>query len=155
MLADGFDNQAISYAAPSIIAEWGINRALMTPVFNLSIAGAITGAIVFATLADRFGRRPATMSAVALFGGFTLAIPLAHSIAQLALLRFCASLGVGGAMPLAMTLAADYARSGKRAFAATLLFAGYTAGSSGGGWLAAEIGPPFGWRSIFFGGGAG
>jgi MFS transporter, AAHS family, 4-hydroxybenzoate transporter len=155
MLADGFDNQAINYAAPSIIAEWGINRALMTPVFNLSIAGAITGAVVFAMLADRYGRRPATMGAVALFGGFTLAIPLAHSIAQLALLRFCASLGVGGAMPLAMTLAADYARSGKRAFAATLLFAGYTAGSSGGGWLAAEIVPPFGWRSIFFIGGTG
>lgn len=155
MLADGFDNQAINYAAPSIIAEWGMNRALMTPVFNLSIVGAITGAILFATLADRYGRRPAAIGAVALFGGFTLAIPLAHSITQLALLRFCASLGVGGAMPLAMTLAADYARSGKRAFAATLLFTGYTAGSSGGGWLAAEIVPLFGWRSIFFVGGAG
>ena len=155
MLADGFDNQAINYAAPSIIAEWGINRALMTPVFNLSIVGAITGAVVFASLADRYGRRPVTIGAVALFGGFTLAIPLAPSIAQLALLRFCASLGVGGAMPLAMTLAADYARSGRRAFAATLLFTGYTLGSSGGGWLAAEIVPAFGWRSIFFVGGFG
>src|SRR5438105_1471255 len=155
MLADGFDNQAINYAAPSIIAEWGINRALMTPVFNLSIVGAITGAILFATFGDRYGRRPAAIGAVALFGGFTLAIPLAHNIAQLSLLRFCASLGIGGGMPLAMTLASDYARSSKRAFAATLLFVGYTAGSSGGGWLAAEIVPPFGWRSIFIVGGIG
>ena len=91
MLADGFDNQAINYAAPSIIAEWGINRALMTPVFNLSIVGAITGAILFATLGDRYGRRPAAIGAVALFGGFTLAIPLAHNIVQLSLLRFFAS----------------------------------------------------------------
>ena len=155
MLADGFDNQAINYAAPSIIAEWAINRALMTPVFNLSIAGAITGAIIFSTLADHCGRRPAAIGAVALFGGFTLAIPLAHNIAQLSLLRFCASLGIGGGMPLAMTLAPDYARGSKRAFAATLLFVGYTAGSSGGGWLAAEIVPVFGWRSIFIAGGAG
>ena len=31
MLADGFDNQAINYAAPAIIREFGIERALMTP----------------------------------------------------------------------------------------------------------------------------
>src|SRR4051794_33526737 len=66
MLADGFDNQAINYAAPAIIREWGINRALMTPVFNISIVGWMSGSIVFAMLADKIGRRPATVMAVLL-----------------------------------------------------------------------------------------
>src|SRR5438105_14726430 len=155
MLADGYDNQSINYAAPSIIAEWGIDRALMTPVFNFSIAGAITGAIIFSMMADRHGRRPATITAVALFGAFTLAIPFARNLVELATYRFCASLGIGAGMPLAIALACDYARSNRRALYATLLFAGYTVGSSGGGLLAAVIVPQFGWRSVFYTGGFG
>jgi len=106
MLADGFDNQAINYAAPAIIQEWGINRALMTPVFNISIIGWMSGSIVFAMLADRIGRRPSTLLAVLLFGGFTLAIPISTNLYELGALRFCAAFGVGGAMPMAISLPA-------------------------------------------------
>jgi AAHS family 4-hydroxybenzoate transporter-like MFS transporter len=153
MLADGYDNQAINYAAPAIIHEWGISTAAMTPVFNISILGWITGSIAFGMLADRVGRRPATILAVLVFGAFTLAIPLARDLAGLSVLRFCAALGVGGGMPMAIALISDYAKSSRRALFVTLLFLGYTAGSSGGGLLAAEIVPQFGWRSVFYAGG--
>lgn len=155
MLADGFDNQAINYAAPTIIKEWGIERALMTPVFNISIVGWMTGSIVFAMLADRIGRRPSTLLAAFLFGGFTLAIPLSTNLYELAFLRFCAAFGVGGAMPMAIALVSDYAKSKSRGFRITLMYLGYTAGSSGGGILAAEIIPEYGWRSVFYVGGIG
>jgi len=155
MLADGFDNQAINYAAPAIIEEWGINRALMTPVFNISIVGWMTGSIVFAMLADRIGRRPSTLLAVLLFGAFTLAIPLSTNLYELAVLRFCAAFGVGGAMPMAISLISDYAKTKSRGLRITLMYLGYTAGSSGGGILAAELIPQFGWRSVFYVGGVG
>ncbi len=144
MLADGFDNQAINYAAPSIIAEWGINRALMTPVFNISIVGWMTGSIVFAMLADRIGRRPSILLAVLLFGGFTFLIPTSSNLVELSVLRFCAAFGVGGAMPMAIALISDYSKSKNRGFRITLMYLGYTAGSSGGGMLAAEIIPQYG-----------
>jgi AAHS family 4-hydroxybenzoate transporter-like MFS transporter len=155
MLADGFDNQALNYAAPGIIKEWGINRALMTPVFNISIVGWMAGSVVFAMLADRIGRRRAILLATALFGCFTFAVPFAHNLVELSILRFCAALGIGGGMPMAVSLITDYARSGKRGLIITLLYLGYTAGSSGGGLLAAEIIPAYGWRSVFYVGGAG
>ena len=150
MLADGFDNQALNYAAPGIIKEWGINRALMTPVFNVSIVGWMAGSVVFAMLADRIGRRRAILLATTLFGGFTFAVPFAHNLVELSILRFCAALGIGGGMPMAVSLITDYARSGKRGLIITLLYLGYTAGSSGGGLLAAEIIPAYGWRSVFY-----
>jgi MFS transporter, AAHS family, 4-hydroxybenzoate transporter len=155
MLADGFDNQALNYAAPGIIKEWGINRALMTPVFNVSIIGWMAGSVIFAMLADRMGRRRAILLAIALFGGFTFAVPFAHNLVELSTLRFCAALGIGGGMPMAVSLITDYARSGKRGLIITLLYLGYTAGSSGGGLLAAELIPAYGWRSVFYLGGAG
>ena len=155
MVADGFDNQAINYAAPSIIQEWGISRAAMTPVFNISVIGWTFGSIVFAMLADRIGRRPATVLAVTVFGAFTLAVPLATDLTELAALRFCAAFGVGGGMPMAIALVCDYAKSTNRALRGTLLFLGYTFGTTGGGLLAAEIVPVYGWRSVFYVGGAG
>jgi len=155
MLADGFDNQALNYAAPGIIKEWGINRALMTPVFNVSIVGWMAGSVVFAMLADRLGRRRAILLATALFGVFTFAVPFAHNLVELSVLRFCAALGIGGGMPMAVSLITDYARSGSRGLIITLLYLGYTAGSSGGGLIAAELIPAYGWRSVFYLGGAG
>ncbi|MSP93935.1 MAG: MFS transporter [Alphaproteobacteria bacterium] len=155
MLADGFDNQAINYAAPAIIQEWGITRALMTPVFNISIVGWMTGSIVFSMLADRIGRRPSTVLAALVFGTFTLLIPIATDLYELAALRFCAAFGVGGAMPMAIALISDYAKSKNRGLRITLMYLGYTIGSSGGGILAAEIIPQYGWRSVFYIGGIG
>jgi AAHS family 4-hydroxybenzoate transporter-like MFS transporter len=155
MLADGFDNQAINYAAPSIIKEWGIERALMTPVFNISIVGWMSGSIVFAMLADRIGRRPSTLMAAGMFGAFTLLIPISTNLYELAALRFLAAFGVGGAMPMAIALVSDYSKSKSRGFRITLMYLGYTAGSSGGGLLAAELIPQHGWRSVFYVGGIG
>jgi AAHS family 4-hydroxybenzoate transporter-like MFS transporter len=150
MLADGFDNQAINYAAPAIIAEFGVSRALMTPVFNVSIIGWMTGSVVFAMLADRIGRRPSI-----LFGAFTFLIPVATNLWELGALRFAAAFGVGGAMPMAISLISDYSKSTNRGLLITLLYLGYTSGSSGGGLLAAEMIPDLGWRSVFYVGGIG
>src|SRR4030095_8392840 len=88
MLADGFDNQAINYAAPAIIREFGIERALMTPVFNISIIGRMSGRVVSSRLADRIGRRPSILIAVGLFGVFTFLIPVATNLVELGALRF-------------------------------------------------------------------
>lgn len=153
MLADGFDNQVINYVAPQIIAEWKINRALMTPVFNISVLGWMTGALSFSVLADRVGRRRAILLAVLLFGVFTLAIPLARNLYELAALRFFATLGIGGAMPMSIALIADYTRAKDRALRISLIYLGYTIGSSGGGFLAPEIIPYVGWRGVFYLGG--
>jgi MFS transporter, AAHS family, 4-hydroxybenzoate transporter len=155
MLADGFDNQAINYAAPAIIREFGIERALMTPVFNISIIGWMAGSVVFSMLADRIGRRPSILLAVALFGAFTFLIPVATNLVELGALRFCAAFGVGGAMPMAIALISDYAKSTNRGLLITLLYLGYTSGSAGGGLVAAAMIPELGWRSVFYLGGIG
>ena len=57
MLVDGYDNQAINYAAPLIVKDWAINRELMTPVFTFSVLGWMLGSIGFSMIGDRIGRR--------------------------------------------------------------------------------------------------
>src|SRR5256885_14716952 len=72
MLVDGYDNQAINYAAPAIIKDWGINRELMTPVFAFSIMGWMLGSVGFAMIGDRVGRRSAILIAVFAFGALPM-----------------------------------------------------------------------------------
>jgi AAHS family 4-hydroxybenzoate transporter-like MFS transporter len=155
MMADGYDNQVINYAAPAIIQDWGISRAAMAPVLTSSIIGWLVGSILFSMLADRIGRRNAILIAMTELGLFTLAIPYATNLLELGVLRFLAALGIGGAMPLAVALMAEYSKSKSRGLMITLLFLGYTCGSSGGGFLASYLIPTFGWQSAFYVGGVG
>jgi AAHS family 4-hydroxybenzoate transporter-like MFS transporter len=155
MLADGYNNQVINYAAPTIVREWGIARADMGPVFTIGLFGWMLGAIGFSMLADRVGRRAAIIAALALFGAFTLVTPVAGDLMTLTVLRFAASLGVGGAVPMAIALTSEYSRGATRGLRIAALFVGYTVGSFGGGQFAAAAIPAYGWPVIFYLGGAG
>ena len=153
MLVDGFNQQSLNYAAPAIIEDWGINQALMTPVFDINIFGWMLGAIGFSMLADRIGRRNSILLAIVVFGVFTTALPLSTNLVQLSVIRFISALGIGGGMPMAISLVADYAQTKTRGLKVTLLYLGYTGGSSGGGFLAAALTPNYGWKSVFIVGG--
>ena len=153
MLVDGFNQQSLNYAAPAIIEDWGINPALMAYVFDINIFGWMLGAVGFSMLADRIGRRNSILLAIVIFGVFTLALPLANNLVQLSIIRFISALGIGGGMPMAISLVADYAQTKTRGLKVTLLYLGYTGGSSGGGFLAAALTPNYGWKSVFVVGG--
>src|SRR6266478_3883030 len=154
MLVDGFNQQSLNYAAPAIIKDWGIKPELMAPVSDINILSWMIGAVAFSMLADYIGRRKSILIAVFVFGVFTLALPLASNLVELSVLRFIGALGIGGGMPMAIALVADYAKMNNRGFKITLLYLGYTGGSSGGGFLAAALtGNGYGWQSIFLVGG--
>lgn len=55
---------------------------------------------------------------------------------------------------MAVALLSDYSPAKTRAFKITVLYLGYTVGSSGGGFLAAGLTPVYGWKVIFLVGGA-
>jgi AAHS family 4-hydroxybenzoate transporter-like MFS transporter len=154
MLVDGFNQQSLNYAAPAIIEDWGIEPALMTGlVADINIFGWMLGSIGFSMLADRIGRRKSILYAVFIFGIFTVALSFTSNIFELSIIRFISALGIGGGMPMAISLVADYAQQKTRGFKITLLYLGYTIGSSGGGFLAAALTPNYGWQSIFLTGG--
>jgi MFS transporter, AAHS family, 4-hydroxybenzoate transporter len=53
MFSDGYALASASYAAPSIVRQWHLNRAVMGPVFSASLLGMLFGAPIFGYLGDR------------------------------------------------------------------------------------------------------
>src|SRR4051794_9322933 len=73
---EGFDIQALGVATPRLAPEFGLTADRMGWVFAVSNIGLLIGASLGGWLADRFGRKPVFIVAVATFGAFTLATPL-------------------------------------------------------------------------------
>ena len=70
-LIDGYDIAAIAFAAPHLVASWGIPRSALGPVLSASNIGVLFGSAIFGWIGDRYGRKPALIGANLLFGIFT------------------------------------------------------------------------------------
>ncbi len=151
---DGFDTAAIGFIAPALKAQWGATPAELAPLFAAGLFGLMAGALVFGPLADRIGRKPVLLATTAFFGLATLASAFAPDIPSLTALRFVTGLGLGGAMPAAITLTAELCPGQRRASLVTLMFCGFTIGSAAAGLAASSIVAAFGWPGLLLTGGA-
>lgn len=153
VLLDGFDTAAIGFIAPSLLGEWGLAKAALAPVLSAALFGLACGALVSGPLSDRLGRRTLLLGAVLLFGAACLASAFASSIGHLVWLRFVTGVGLGAAMPNAVTMMGEYCPDSRRATIINLMFCGFPLGAALGGFLAAWMIPHLGWRSVLLLGG--
>ncbi|SHE47566.1 MFS transporter, AAHS family, 4-hydroxybenzoate transporter [Lampropedia hyalina DSM 16112] len=153
ILIDGFDTAAIGYIAPSLLSEWDIARPQLAPVLSAALAGLAIGGIFIGPIADRFGRKYLLCLTVFLFGIATLISAFSSSLTELVVWRFITGLGLGSAMPLAVTLSNEFAPTRRRALLTSAMFTGFPLGAALGGFLSAWMIPHFGWRSVLVLGG--
>ncbi len=153
VLLDGFDTAAIGYIAPSLSAEWGATKMALAPVLSAALFGLAAGALGAGPLADRLGRRRVLMGSVLVFGLGCLASAFSGSLRELVALRFVTGLGLGAAMPNAVTLMSEYCPEHRRATITNTMFCGFPLGAALGGFLAAWMIPHLGWRSVLVLGG--
>jgi len=153
LFLDGFDTQAIGYVAPALAKEWGLSKGALGPVFSAGLFGLMIGALLFGPLADRVGRKKIIIFSTAAFGIGALATAFVHDVTTLLIIRFLTGLGLGGAMPNAVAMTSEFNPHRRRATMVMIMFCGFSVGAAVGGWLAADLIPRFGWRSVFVVGG--
>ncbi|KAF3998818.1 MFS transporter [Glaciimonas immobilis] len=153
VLLDGFDTAAIGFIAPSLLKEWGLARPDLAPVLSAALFGLAAGALIAGPMADRIGRKRVLSLAVLLFGVACTWSSFAPNLAQLTALRFITGLGLGAAMPSAVTLMSEYCPDQRRSTLTNAMFCGFPLGAACGGFLAAWMIPQWGWRSVLLAGG--
>jgi AAHS family 4-hydroxybenzoate transporter-like MFS transporter len=151
---DGFDTQALAYAAPALREAWGLGPRDLGPVFSWGAVGTGIGSIFMGLLADIFGRKKIIIASVTVFGLLSLCTVLVSSIDQLMILRPLTGFGLGAALPLTFVMANEFAPARIRARMVAAMACGFAIGAASGGLLQAEMVPYFGWQGIFFIGGA-
>lgn len=154
VVMDGFDVQAMSFVAPAIIKDMGVTKAMLGPVFGAGLLGMLVGSLTLSVLADRIGRRPVLLGATVFFSACMLYTATVSSVTELQVLRFIAGLGLGAIMPNAMALAGEFSPKRSRVTLMMLVSCGYTIGAVVGGLLSAVLISSYGWRSVFWVGGA-
>ncbi len=154
VVLDGLDNQLLGFAIPALIKEWGVGRDVFAPIVALSLIAMSIGTSLAGRLGDAIGRRPALLVSTLTFGLATGAIALAQDLTTLAILRMVAALGLGGAMPNATALLAEYTPAQRRNLAVTLGIVCVPIGGLIAGMIAGRVLPVQGWRGLFLVGGA-
>jgi len=151
---DGFDTAAIGFIAPALRAAWSLTPPMLAPLFGAGLFGLMVGAFVFGPIADKVGRRLVLILTTLFFGVATMASSLAPDIQTLIVLRFITGLGLGGAMPAAITLTSEFCPTSRRSSLVTLMFCGFTTGSAVAGLTASKVVAAYGWQGLLILGGA-
>ncbi len=153
IIFDGIDNQLLGIVIPTIMGEWHVTRSAFAPVVSLGYLGMMLGGAIAGLAGDRLGRRTALLGSMVVFGFMTTGAALVNSTGSLAFLRLLAGLGLGGAMPNAAALAAEYVPVRQRPIAVTVTIVCVPLGATLAGVLGIRVLPAIGWRSLFAYGG--
>jgi AAHS family 4-hydroxybenzoate transporter-like MFS transporter len=153
IILDGFDNQLLGIALPAIVQDWRVARSAFAPVVSVGYLGMMIGGAAAGLAGDRFGRQVALLGSLVIFGAATLAVSGVGGLTGLAALRLISGIGLGGAIPNATALAAEYVPRRQRPLAVSLAIVCVPVGGTVAGLTAVPGLPAFGWRGMFMIGG--
>jgi AAHS family 4-hydroxybenzoate transporter-like MFS transporter len=148
MFVEGYDAQLMGYVVPGIARDWAVAPGSLTPAIAAGLIGMMLGGFLIAPLADSYGRRRIVLYSVIAFALLTIATAFAQSLPVLIVLRLLTGFGLGGAMPNAIAITAEFSPGAKRASAVAAMFSSYSIGAGVGGIIAAWLIPSYGWGSV-------
>ncbi|HYS47104.1 MAG TPA: aromatic acid/H+ symport family MFS transporter [Rhizomicrobium sp.] len=148
MFVEGYDAQLMGYVVPGIARDWGVAPGSLTPAIAAGLVGMMLGGFLIAPLADSYGRRRVVLYSVIAFAILTIATAFVETLPTLIVLRLLTGFGLGGAMPNAIAITAEFSPTAKRASAVAAMFSFYSIGAGFGGIIAAWLIPIYGWGSV-------
>lgn len=150
---EGFDLQAAGVAVPKLAPAFGLTPQQIGLFFSSATFGLIFGALAGGRIADAWGRRSGLVIALATFGIFSIATAYTATFDQLLAMRFLTGVGLGGALPNLVNIAAESTIPANRGKAVAIMYAGVPLGgaiASGVSMLGLHGGD---WHAIFLIGG--
>ncbi len=153
-MVDGFDIIAMAVVAGEVSREMMLPADKVGWIFSFALAGMVTGAMLLAPISDIVGRRKVIVVSIIVVGVSILLTANATTLTEFIALRFISGLGAGVMLASQATLAAEYSPEKYRSLAVTFVTSGYALGAMLTSVAAGLILPDYGWRGMFWFGGA-
>lgn len=154
-LLEGVDIQSMGLAAPKLGPEFGLGPAQLGYAATASVFGLFLGAAIGGRLADRVGRKAVLIGSFTALGVFSLATTVTHDLTSLLAMRVLTGLGLGGAFPNLIAIAAEAAGPRSRSLAIAVMYCGMPFGGALAGLMVFFGGAALDWRAVFYFGGYG
>lgn len=143
------DTGMVSFVPAPLGAEWGLAPSELAWIVSTGFIGMALGAVFGGRLADHIGRRNVFAGTMLLYSAATGLCAFAWDLPSLLFFRFWVGFGLGGQLPVAVSLVSEYAPPKVRGRFIVLLESFW-----GLGWLAAALAsyffiPAYGWKSAF------
>jgi len=151
---DSFDYFVVVMVLTEIAKEFGRTNAEVALTITLTLAFRPVGAFLFGLVADRYGRRLPLMIDVIAFSTLSVASGLAPNFTTFLVLRALFGIAMGGEWGAGASLVMEKVSPRWRGLLSGILQQGYTTGNLLASVAYFLIVPHFGWRALFFLGGA-
>lgn len=147
---DSMDTGIVAFVLAKMIDSWNLTAAQIGYISSIGLVGMASGAVLAGTLADYFGRKKLFAGTLLVYSIATGLCGLAWSYESLLFFRFLVGVGVGGQLPVAVTLISEYSPAGHRGKMIVILESAWALG-----WLAASVIaylviPQYGWQIAFY-----
>lgn len=154
-IIEGFDLQSMGVAAPRMKAEMLLSSAEMGWIFSAAVLGTLPGALIAGRIADVIGRKKVLIACVIIFGAMSLITPFMQEYTALLAIRFLTGIGIGGALPIVITMVSEAVPDKYKATAVSSMYCGMPIGGFLTSVVALGLDADHQWRHIFYlGGGA-
>ena len=151
---DAFDFFVLVFLVDTLAVQFHVNKSKIVTTIFATLVMRPVGALVFGLLADRYGRRKPMMANIVFFSLIELLCGFAPSYTVFLILRTVYGIGLGGEWGIGASLALESTPQNWRGILSGILQSGYPMGYLLAALAAHFVQPLWGWRAMFWIGGA-
>ncbi len=151
---DAFDFFVVVFLIDVLADHFRVTRGAIVWTLTATLAMRPFGALLFGLLSDRYGRRVPLMANVIFFSVIEFACGFAPNYSVFLVLRALYGIGMGGEWGVGASLAMEVAPRRWRGILSGILQSGYSVGYLLAAVAARLVLPAWGWRAMFWVGGA-
>ncbi|MDX3228348.1 aromatic acid/H+ symport family MFS transporter [Streptomyces sp. ME19-01-6] len=148
---DGYDLIVYGATVPALLQykDWGLTPVQAGVIGSYALIGMLVGALIAGAVTDVVGRRKVMLAGVGWFSAAMIGCALAPDATWFGAFRLLAGIGLGGVMPTAVALTAEYSDPDRRSRNNALMFSGYAVGGILAAVLAMALLPELGFRFMY------
>jgi len=146
---DAFDFFVVVFLFDTLAARFDVSKAAIVYTLTLTLAMRPVGALLFGSLADRFGRKRPLILCVLFFSTITVLSGFSPSYSFFLIMRGLYGIGMGGYWGIGASYAMESAPRRWRGVLSGVMQSGYPFGYLLAAVAMQFVAPVFGWRSMF------